>query len=95
MAAPKDKIIAVEGSLSNEGTYPVIQELGHSRGGLPSAAWASDHCLTYARLNLVGEAGTNRIGEVVRTLEDRSTFGAGISKICCLIPSNAFVRSTR
>ena len=94
VASPKDKIIAVEGSLSNEGTYPVIKELGHLRGGLPSAAWASDHCLTYARLNLVGEAGTNLIGEVsmqevsevVLTLEDRSKSGAGAGAgQCCSI----------
>ena len=82
-ACPKDKIIAMEGNLSSEGTYPVIERLRHSQGGLPSAAWASDHCLTYARLKLGRENCTEHVAEDRLLPKDRVQSDAG--QPCCSI----------
>ena len=47
--APKDKVIAIAASLTGPATFPELGVDG-AGGGLPSASWASDHCLTHARL---------------------------------------------
>ena len=67
VSAPKDKIVAMEGRLSEWSTWPVVADLGGT--GLPSASWPSDHCLTHARLAvedgspaLQGEPGVTEDG---------------------------------
>ena len=44
--APKDKVIAAEGALTRAETFPNLS----SDDSLPTNEWASDHCLTHARL---------------------------------------------
>ena len=45
--APKDKLVAAAGALSEVHTFPRVAELS---SGLPSPLWASDHALTTAVL---------------------------------------------
>ena len=45
--APKDKLVAAAGTLSEVSTFPRVAEL---TSGLPSPLWASDHALTTAVL---------------------------------------------
>ena len=45
--APKDKLVAAAGALSEVRTFPRVAELS---SGLPSPLWASDHALTTAVL---------------------------------------------
>ena len=45
--APKDKLVAPAGALSEVATFPRVAELS---SGLPSPQWASDHTLTTAVL---------------------------------------------
>jgi hypothetical protein len=45
--APKDKLVAPAGALSEVATFPRVAELS---SGLPSPQWASDHALTTALL---------------------------------------------